>query len=568
MKFSALMERVKGCGVMVEEVCVGSGEDPEVRGICEDSRKVKAGDVFVARGGTKVDGAKFVADAVAKGAVAVVGENGKLKIENSKNVAWAAVGDVNLACALMAHEVAGNPTCGIKMIGVTGTKGKTTVAYLLRSVLKAAGFKVGMIGTVEIDDGEKTVPAEMTTPGSVELVGLFSRMKANGVTHCVMEVSSHALHQHRVGGIDWAVAIFTNLTGDHLDYHGTMEEYAAAKAMMFAGLKEGAVAVVNGDDKWVGKMVEGCKAHVVSFRVPEEQWDPGPAKKIDLGIVSIGLGGRKPPKDLPVGQWEARIEEMSPGYMSVWIVGHELRTQLPSLLIGRHNASNLVATIAACRELGVDPVVIWRALKYAQGAPGRLQRVFTEDGLGPRIDVFVDYAHTHDALENVLTALRATMGKSGLPPEDGTTNPPKGGTPNGAANGRLICMFGCGGDRDRTKRPKMGAIAERLADVVIVTNDNPRTESPAAIIEEICAGFSAEVRKALAVGGGQDARVTIEPDRRAAIKKAIGMAWAGDVVLLAGKGHENYQIVGTTKQHFDDVEEAEAALREKMTNDK
>jgi UDP-N-acetylmuramoyl-L-alanyl-D-glutamate--2,6-diaminopimelate ligase len=231
--------------------------------------------------------------------------------------------------------------------------------------------------------------------------------------------------------------------------------------------------------------------------------------------------------------------------------------KIETSLVGRHNAYNLICAGAALEGVGA---VKWiPRLSDAKGAPGRLQRV--EMG-NARFSVFVDYAHTHDALENVLTALRATMGvgTDENPPKGGTTNdPPKGGTPNGAANGRLICVFGCGGDRDRTKRPKMGAIAERLADVVIVTNDNPRTESPGAIIEEICAGFSS--------GWKESGKITIEPDRRAAIKKAIGMARAGDVVLLAGKGHENYQIIGTTKHHFDDVEEAEAALRERLATD-
>ena len=253
MKFSKLMDLVKERGVVVGEVSVGG--DPEILGVAEDSRKVKAGDLFVGAGGSKTSGAKFVADAVGRGAVAVVSgeEWSVVSGQWSDGVAYARVGDVNLACAVLAHDVAGNPTAGMKVIGVTGTKGKTTVAYLMRSVLKAAGLKVGMIGTVEIDDGKEVAPAEMTTPGAVELAELFSRMKANGVTHCVMEVSSHALHQHRVAGIDFAVGIFTNLTGDHLDYHKTMEEYAAAKAMLFEGLKEGAVAVVNGDDKWVGQ---------------------------------------------------------------------------------------------------------------------------------------------------------------------------------------------------------------------------------------------------------------------------------------------------------------------------
>jgi UDP-N-acetylmuramoyl-L-alanyl-D-glutamate--2,6-diaminopimelate ligase len=517
MKFSELMKRVAVRGVQVVEMRGGAhGADPEITGVAEDSRKVKPGDLFVARGGTKTSGEKFVEEALARGAVAMV-----LPVENPGHgheafyrVAVARVKDVNLACALLAHEVAGNPTAGMKVIGITGTKGKTTVAYLLRSVLKAAGHKVGMIGTVEIDDGDVAAPADMTTPGSVELAALFARMKANGVTHCVMEVSSHALHQHRVAGVDFAVGIFTNLTGDHLDYHKTMEEYAAAKAMMFEGLSEGAMAVVNVDDAWAERMKPGRGVTVMEYGVRDT-----------LNVK------RLPSEDL--WRWRARIAEMSSGQMTLEIDDADaFRTMLRTPLVGKHNAYNLLATMIAARACGVNAATIVQVLSAATGAPGRLQRV-AADGVGAPFQVFVDYAHTHDALENVLKALRATMG-----------------------SGKLICVFGCGGDRDRTKRPKMGAIAERLADRVIVTSDNPRTEEPGAIIEEICAGFSA--------GWHDGEKIVVEPDRRAAIRAAIEMAGDGDVVLIAGKGHENYQIIGTTKQHFDDVEEAAAALGERF----
>jgi len=248
VRFSELIERARLRGVVVHEVHAGS--DPDVLGVADDSRKVKFGELFVARYGTVNDGTRFIDVALNRGSIAVVApRQGPMKHQLRTGTPFATVQNVDVACGVLAHELAGNPTAEMKVIGITGTKGKTTVAYLLRSVLKAAGHTVGMIGTVEIDDGKTTTPADMTTPGAVELVELFSRMKANGVTHCVMEVSSHALHQHRVAGIDFAVAIFTNLTGDHLDYHKTMEEYAAAKAMLFEGLKENAVAVVNADDK-------------------------------------------------------------------------------------------------------------------------------------------------------------------------------------------------------------------------------------------------------------------------------------------------------------------------------
>ncbi|HVT81808.1 MAG TPA: UDP-N-acetylmuramoyl-L-alanyl-D-glutamate--2,6-diaminopimelate ligase [Phycisphaerae bacterium] len=528
MKFSELIEKVRGRGVAVAEMRAQS--DPEILGIAEDSRKVRPGDLFVARAGTKANGTQFVDEAFAKGAVAVVLQE---DVGLPCATAWARVADINFACAILAHEVAGNPTApprGMKMIGITGTKGKTTVAYLLRSVLKAAGHRVGMIGTVEIDDGVKVVPAEMTTPGSVELVELFSRMKANGVTHCVMEVSSHALHQHRVAGIDFAVGIFTNLTGDHLDYHKTMEEYAAAKAMLFEGLKEGAVAVINGDDKWAKRMIRGCAARVVRYHQ----------------ALPVGL----PPEPLPreEGDWSCWITSMTSEKMEMEIEGpgEYCVVGFESQLVGRHNVYNLLSVVVAGKSLDISDSILFGSLAEATGAPGRLQRVKPASHDKLSLQVFVDYAHTHDALENVLRALRTTMGQG--------SNTPSAGDIGGTPMPQLICLFGCGGDRDRTKRPKMGAIAERLADKVIVTSDNPRTEEPGAILEEICAGFSAGWKTA--------GKVTVEPDRRAAIRAAIGMAKAGDVVLLAGKGHENYQIIGTTKHHFDDVEEAERALEE------
>jgi len=288
-------------------------------------------------------------------------------VVSGQQVVMTRVEDVNLACALLAHEVAGNPTAGMKMIGITGTKGKTTVAYLMRSVLKAAGHRVGMIGTVEIDDGAKAVPADMTTPGSVELVELFCRMRANGVTHCVMEVSSHALDQQRVAGIDWAVAIFTNLTGDHLDYHKTMEEYAAAKARLFVGLKEGAVAVVNADDAWVEQMVCDCPARVIRYQVivpPKEGRLISPQTPGEDGWVALMQG---------VISQGTRLHVRCPAKSGGVI---ELNTPL----VGKHNAYNLLAVLVALGELDVGVYgpkgdIVLESLEKARGAPGRLQQV-------------------------------------------------------------------------------------------------------------------------------------------------------------------------------------------------
>jgi UDP-N-acetylmuramoyl-L-alanyl-D-glutamate--2,6-diaminopimelate ligase len=537
---------------------VRAGSDPEILGVCEDSRKVRVGDLFVARGGTKANGAKFVGDAIAHGAVAVVVESDQWAMVSdaveAADVGAAVVENGNWAAALLAHEVAGNPTRGMKMIGVTGTKGKTTVAYLMRSVLKAAGAVVGMGGTVEIDDGKDVVPAEMTTPGAVELVELFSRMKKNGVTHCVMEVSSHALHQDRVAGIEWAVGIFTNLTGDHLDYHGTMEEYGKAKRRLFEGLGEDAVAIINSDDKYAALMTENCKARVVPYCVGRTAPEGGWAVEI-LKMESTGMELRA------VGPWwsglpKSVIPEKLKGQERFEPKLYEGGGLIKTLLVGRHNAYNIASVVAVASELTVPDSTIKSTLTNNSGAPGRLQRVMDPDGMEKDLpfSVFVDYAHTHDALENVLTALQAIMKGKGSREnfETWQWDAKFGYNGRDEGHGRLICVFGCGGDRDRTKRPKMGAVAERLADVVVVTSDNPRTENPDVIIEEICAGFSD--------GWKEAGKIAVEADRRAAIRRAIGEAKRGDVVLIAGKGHENYQIVGTTKTHFDDVEEAAAAM--------
>jgi len=499
--------------------CVGGrmvrGANVEIGRVIDDSRAVRAGDLFVARTGTKTSGQSYIADALAKGAVAVVTESGQ-ESAAGEAPALATVGDVNLALALMAHEAAGNPTKNMTMIAVTGTKGKTTIAYLLRSVLRVAGHKVGMIGTVEIDDGEEVVAAEMTTPGAWALVELFARMRENGVTHCVMEVSSHALHQRRVAGIGFKVGIFTNLTGDHLDYHKTMEEYAAAKALLFEGLGKDAVAVINADDKWAERMVAGCVAAIVRYGIGiGDHW-----RKIS----------ERPVEEL-TREWRAAIGRMSSSGMDLEVFEPGAQWTVTTPLVGRHNVYNLLSVIAAASSLGIAVEEILDSVVDLRGAPGRLEAV--KHAGAESLSVFVDYAHTHDALENVLTALRGTMGA-----------------------GRLICMFGCGGDRDRTKRPKMAAIAERLADVVVLTSDNPRTEKPGDIIDEVCTGFSANWK--------ETGKITVEADRRAAINLAIGLAQAGDVVLLAGKGHETYQIIGTTKHHFDDVEEAQKALSAKV----
>jgi len=475
--------------------------NPEIQRVAEDSRRVQPGDLFVARAGTKASGADYATAAIAAGAVAIVAAE-PLTVPN--HVAFVQVANAHAALALLAHQIHGNPTGAMKLLGVTGTNGKTTITYLLRAIFHAAGHRCGLIGTVQIDDGATVVESQMTTPAPLALAELFARMRANGVPYAIMETSSHALHQDRVAGMDFAVAMFTNLTGDHLDYHITMDHYAAAKALLFERLAPGATAIINADDPWAPRMVRDCPARIVRYAI-----------------------------DTPA-DWSATISSMTSVGTDLEVRGPDgLHFHFASPLVGRHNVYNSLCAMAAADAVGISLPAIRTGLAGMAGPPGRLQPVVppNTERRALRAQVFVDYAHTHDALENVLQALRPLTRR------------------------QLICVFGCGGDRDTTKRPKMAAVAEKLADRIIVTSDNPRTEDPQAILQMILTGFSAAGR----------AKLLVEPDRRAAIATAIAQAQPGDVVLIAGKGHENYQILGTTKHHFDDVEEATTALAAQIT---
>ncbi|MGA2443048.1 MAG: UDP-N-acetylmuramoyl-L-alanyl-D-glutamate--2,6-diaminopimelate ligase [Tepidisphaeraceae bacterium] len=462
----------------------------EIRGICEDSRLAQRGDLFIARAGMKTEGVRFVGQAVERGAAALVTEARIADCPRPQIV----VPDAAAVISAIAHIFYRHPSHQMRVVGVTGTNGKTTTAYLIRHILNKFNLRCGMIGTVETDDGKDRREASMTTPGAINVAQLLAAMRDHGCRACVMETSSHALHQGRVASVRFAGAAFTNLTRDHLDYHGRMEHYAAAKAILFQLLDEDAVAVVNADDPWADRMVAGCEARTVAFG-----FDSGADYRAkDLAITSQGS---RFILQTPDGNDEVAME-----------------------LIGRHNIANALTAAALVGEvLGLSVHQIAGALRDAQGAPGRLQAVRA----GQPFAVLVDYAHTHDALEKVLTALRPLT------------------------RGKLRVLFGCGGDRDRTKRPLMARATERFADVVYVTSDNPRTENPSEIIEQILAGFQNRRQKP----------PIVEPDRRAAITKILEDAEPGDVVLLAGKGHENYQIVGQAKRHFDDLEEAKMVLQ-------
>ncbi len=443
--------------------------------------------------GTAADGHEYIASAVAAGCSAVVCERPTAVPPGSPH---AVLADTRAAVGPLAQARRGWPARKLAVIGVTGTNGKTTLTYLLRHVLRRAGHKPAMLGTITYDTLGGSDDALTTTPGPVRLAELMGGMVEAGATHLVMEISSHALDQDRAAGIDFAVGVFTNLSGDHLDYHGTMAEYLAAKRRLFESLPAGAHAVLNRDDRHSEEMASATRAPVLWYGL-------SPAADVQGRIDGIDAAG-------------SRFHVRCGGADAAVATG----------LIGRHNVSNCLAAAGAGVAMGIDLATVAAALSDAPGVPGRLQRV---PSAAP-FDVLVDYAHTDDALRNVLSALQPIK--------------------NGA---RLILVFGCGGDRDPAKRPRMARVAEELADQIVVTSDNPRSEQPEEIIEAIVAGFSHAGR----------AKARVEPDRRQGIAAAIDLAAGGDIVLIAGKGHENYQVVGTQRVHFDDVEVAGDLLRDR-----
>ena len=396
----------------------------------------------------------------------------------------------------------GDPGQHLALLGITGTNGKTTTATILKQLLEAGGRRAGLMGTVEVDDGKDVTPAELTTPGVVEVAEILARMRANDCQATVMEVSSHALEQGRTQGLAFDVAIFTNLSGDHLDYHGSMEAYADAKAKLFAGLAPDALAVLNQHDQASHVMLKDCRARAIGVLVGEKP------PVIDLS------------ETLHVFPEAMDVDGMSLRFVSPWGTGG---CRVP--LVGAHNAFNAGAALAAACGVGVDFDTALRGLSRVRSPRGRLEPVHQP---ADQLRVFVDYAHTDEAIVNVLRAIRDVVKTAG----------------------RLTVVFGAGGDRDRSKRPRMAKAACAAADLVMVTSDNPRTEDPEEIVREIFAGVPDMERP----------RVTCEVDRAVAIERVIQEARSDDIIVIAGKGHEDYQIIGTTKRHFDDVEIARQAL--------
>lgn len=455
----------------------------------DSSRECRANTLFAVIRGTRTDGADHIRDAVSHGAMALLVDRPQPAVQIPQCI----VPDVRRAYAELCAALAGYPARHLALAGVTGTNGKTTTTWLIRSILRAAGQQAGLLGTIEYHDGVNSVPAQLTTPDPATLSHWLGKMVAHRTTCAALEVSSHALDQKRLAGTLLDAAVITNITQDHFDYHKTFSAYRQAKLRIFDYLKPAGVSIVNIDDEGSRSCLSDAPRRLLTYSLRE------PAD-VTARIIESSA-------------WGTRFELV--------LAGERLTVSTP--LIGQHNVSNCLAAAAVAHTLGVGSEAIIRGIASLHNVPGRVERI----DRGQTFPVFVDYAHTPDALERSLAAVRPF------------------------ARGRLICVFGAGGDRDRTKRPLMGRVAAARADLAVVTSDNPRTENPGQIIDEIVAGMAASHR-----------RPYVEPDRRSAIRWALQHAGPDDLVLIAGKGHETEQILGTVRTHFDDREVARECLSE------
>jgi len=480
------------------EILARSG-NPDVTGVEYDSRRVKPGSLFVAMRGETSDGNRFIDRAIESGAVAIVTDSAAEKPR--EGVAWAVVPHGRRALARLSANFYHRPAERIAITGITGTNGKSTAAFLIEAILAAAGRKSALIGTIEYHVVGKVYPAPHTTPEALELTRLFSEARGQGATDAVMEVSSHALAQQRVFGIPFDVAVFTNLTRDHLDYHKTMDEYFAAKRMLFEGCGTDAprVAVTNLDDEYGVKLADF-------------------SRKRSSTVLTYGWAR---------GDFRAEKPDVTPRGTRFDMVTPQEKLAIFSPLIGRVNVYNILAAAAACFARGCDSNAITRGVASLTHVPGRFQRI----DCGQPFTVVVDYAHTDDALRNLTSLAREFVSRSG----------------EGA---RVLTLFGCGGDRDRAKRPLMGEAAGSGSDFVILTSDNPRSEDPRAIINDALVGLQKS-----------GVKYSVEVDRSKAIALAIAQARPGDIVLLAGKGHERVQVTRDGQHPFDDVEVAREVLQ-------
>ncbi len=475
-------------------------EELEISGVCFDSNKVEENFLFVALSGEKADGHNYIDSAISRGAKALIVE--KLKDIGTKEISIAQVSDAREALARVSANFYSHPARDLTLVGITGTNGKTTVSYLLESIWNSEHRNSGVIGTIDYRYAGNVKEAAMTTPESLDLMRMIKEMSDKGVEAVAMEVSSHALDKKRVGGCEFDAAVFTNLTQDHLDYHGSMESYFEVKKKLFTEYlaespKKNKFSIINIDDPYGERLLGDAGGEIISYSINNDSASvyAKTSEITDQGIEAI--------ISTPIGDVEVK-----------------------STLFGEHNLSNILAAVATAICLGSDIESIEKGLSNINSVPGRLEAIPNQFGF----NVVVDYAHTPDALKNVLLAVRPLT------------------------KGNLILVFGCGGDRDNAKRPLMGKIGKELSDVLIITSDNPRTEDPEIILDHIEQGVNE-------IPGGNRPYTRLA-DRTLAIKQAIKTAQKNDTVLIAGKGHEDYQIIGTTKYPFDDREIAREALKE------
>jgi UDP-N-acetylmuramoyl-L-alanyl-D-glutamate--2,6-diaminopimelate ligase len=529
MKLSELIKYLPNKQIM------GNLEIP-IQGITYDSRRVSKDFLFAAIRGQHLDGSRFIPDAIKHGVSAILAEEpvtpsaSPLLKGGIGGVTQIIVPDVREAMAILAAAFYGEPSKKLTLLGVTGTNGKTTITYLVESILKAAGFNVGVVGTINYRYANKIVNAPHTTPEAPDLQNIFKQMVDNGVTHCMMEVSSHSLAQKRVDGSRFVGGIFTNLTQDHLDYHKTMEGYFKSKTRLFTDFiakEKNGFSVINIDDPW------GVRLKTMSLQALSRD------QNSRFKILGYSLKQETEIHPVKVSFSEKGIEAMLNTPIG--------SVKISSLLLGEYNLQNIMAAVGVGIGLGLDKQIIENGIANLKSVKGRLERILSNNFFG--FQAVVDYAHTGDALERVLNTLRPL------------------------AKGRLITVFGCGGDRDRGKRPIMGEIATRLSDFTIITSDNPRSEDPVEIIKEVERGIMGG-RKWEVGSGGKDFSAShiphptshnyaVIPDRHEAIRAAVNMADTNDIILAAGKGHEDYQIIGSTKIHFNDSEEIKRALEQR-----
>ena len=478
------------------------GEDVSIGGIEHDSRKVEAKNLFVCMDGAHVDGHNFIPQAVSRGAVAIL--TTRKNFMPPENISALIVPDMLNALAVIVPYFYDYPSRAMRVIGITGTNGKTTTTYLLREIFKGAGLSVGLIGTIQILIGEETFPVRNTTPNVIDLQHLLANMRDKKIQVVVMEVSSHALAENRVAGVEFDTAIFTNLTQDHLDFHGTMENYLRAKTKLFDmvsrhGRKQNKTAIVNVDDEAGKEILRHCRCKTITY-------------------------GLKNPADLRADEVQCEMRNAQCVIKNKFLIPNS-SFHIALNITGLFNVYNVLAAFGAATAENIRPDVIKRALENFKSVPGRFERIFSD----APFEVIVDYAHTPDGVKNVLETARQIV------------------------KGKIITVFGCGGDRDNSKRPIMGKLAAALSDIVIATSDNPRTEDPEKILDEIEIGIGDKIHE----------RIT---DRRTAIFRAIELAQAGDFVLILGKGHETYQILKDKTIHFDDREVAQEAITEVNSN--